>query len=641
MQKLNVKNKRADELQKQKCSFLHFSHLTQLIINGSLFVFTNVNNEFAFQNKYKELNYITLVAIINNKEMDETKWKDIPINELNNYQAHPSGLVRNIVTKKIRSVNKKDNEYIYYTFGKFTTSLHRIIAFTFIENDDPQKKTQVDHINEDKKDNCVENLRWITPSDNVQKAVDKGRKDGKPGTTPITVTFPDNTTKIYNSQVDVISELSLKNINIIKYSINLRAGFYYGSDKTNKKNNKWIYKFEYADLITPCGSVIEQDITIEGFTHLIACSNGIIKNKKNKKIITGSFDGNYYRIKPQCKNKKIIIPSTFAHRLLALTFIPNPDNKQVVNHKNGNKKDNSISNLEWATQKENVQHAIDSGLINHIIITGDKIPSIHNEPRTIYHTSSPVLQLNFDGKIIKNFDRIEQVEEIFGKGKASICRNYRKKIYSFSCGYNWCYEKDYDSDITFHEKILEIFPDITDFENLNYEHIRKYIVKEARPVWQLDLDGTKVNCFDSIKDAAESLNVTICSIHNSISKNNLFIKGYKFKYMSYYESVEPNNFIYIKEIIDYVITTLDIPDNIKIKSEICKILHENVNTNGELKLTVPIVQLNDDGTFKRIWSGQRVIERELGLPRNTIYRYLHDDNNKNWRKITIDEMCNL
>jgi hypothetical protein len=579
---------------------------------------------------------------MNNNEMDETGWKDIPIKDLEKYQAHPSGLVRNKVTKIIRSVNKTHNKYINYTFGKnFTISAHKIIAITFIENDDPKNKTQIDHINENKTDNRVENLKWITPSDNVKKAVNKGRKDGKSGTTPITVTFPDNTTKLYNCQVDVISELSLKNINIIKQSINERNGFYYGSDKTNKSNDKWIYKFEYADLITHDCSVIEKDITLEGFTHLIACSDGIIKNKKNKKIITGSYDGNYYRIKPQSKNKKGKVPSMFAHRIIAFTFIPNPDNKDIVNHKNGDKKDNSVNNLEWVTQKENVQHAHDIGLIKHTIITGDKNPSIHNETRTVYHTSSPVLQLNLNGKIIQKFDRINQAEEIFGKGITTTCRNYRKNIYSFSCGYNWCYEKDYDSNKTFYEKILEIFPEIEVFEKLNYEHIRKYIMNESRPVWQLDLDGTKVNYFDSIKDAAESLNVITCAIHNAILKNNHFIKGYKFKYMTYAESVEPNNFIHNKELIDYVKTTLNIPDNRKLKSEICKILHENINTNNELKLTIPVVQLNDDGTITRIWAGQRVIERELGLPRNTIYRYMHDVNNKNWRKITIDEMCNL
>jgi hypothetical protein len=67
----------------------------------------------------------------------------------------------------------------------------------------------------------------------------------------------------------------------------------------------------------------------------------------------------YYAYSLHIKNKRKICK---VHRLVALAFIPNPDNKPQVNHKDGNKLNNHIDNLEWMTSKENHQHAWDTGL---------------------------------------------------------------------------------------------------------------------------------------------------------------------------------------------------------------------------------------------------------------------------------------
>lgn len=84
----------------------------------------------------------------------------------------------------------------------------------------------------------------------------------------------------------------------------------------------------------------------------------------------------------------------FVHRLIAEAFLPNPENKQTVNHKDGNKLNNDISNLEWVTYSENNKHATDTGLRKSPWI--DKFGEEHPN-------SKPVIQLDKNGNVLNRF----------------------------------------------------------------------------------------------------------------------------------------------------------------------------------------------------------------------------------------------
>ena len=87
-------------------------------------------------------------------------------------------------------------------------------------------------------------------------------------------------------------------------------------------------------------------------------TEGVVRNKLNGNIIKGDINNaGYYRI---CLWNKNHIPSKqrfFRHRLVAETFIENPLNLPQVNHIDGDKSNNHISNLEWCSQKENELHS--------------------------------------------------------------------------------------------------------------------------------------------------------------------------------------------------------------------------------------------------------------------------------------------
>ena len=85
--------------------------------------------------------------------------------------------------------------------------------------------------------------------------------------------------------------------------------------------------------------------------------SGEVYNKKWGRFVKPQLNGTgYYRV-------HIAGRMYFVHRLVATTYIQNPDNKPQVNHKDGNKLNNSVSNLEWVSNKENSIHALKHGMM--------------------------------------------------------------------------------------------------------------------------------------------------------------------------------------------------------------------------------------------------------------------------------------
>lgn len=98
------------------------------------------------------------------------------------------------------------------------------------------------------------------------------------------------------------------------------------------------------------------------FDRFEASTDGKIRNAKTQKIYKTFVNKNGYEqicVSLGHRNRKKVFR---VHRAILETFMPNPENKPEVNHKDGNKLNNHVSNLEWATESENIRHAYDNGL---------------------------------------------------------------------------------------------------------------------------------------------------------------------------------------------------------------------------------------------------------------------------------------
>jgi len=350
--------------------------------------------------------------------MSQEIWK--PIIDCEYYQISNLGRVKNNKTNYILKYYSDFIGYSNVTIRKNnknkTFKIHCLVANHFIPN--PENKPTIHHKNNIKHDNRIENLEWATMSEQ-NKAINKTNnvflnKSNKISVMRIDLLDENNIIETYDSiseaakwifdnNLTSITEFNKKSCSTISSKICAVAN----GHRNIAYDFKWKYNIE-ENLVNEVWKEIPLKITNNKPNYFVS-SLGRYKNNKGH-IIDVKYSSGYKRI-------RIGEIKYLLHRLVAFTFIPNPYNKEQVNHKDGNKLNNSVVNLEWVTNKENQIHKVNTGL---------------------YKGRQKIIQYSLDMNIIQKFSSINEASRNLNICKNIISRNCKGK--NTKCGYQFRYD---------------------------------------------------------------------------------------------------------------------------------------------------------------------------------------------------------
>lgn len=238
----------------------------------------------------------------------EVEWKDIPgFEEL--YEVSSIGEIRNKKTGKLKKLQLTRDGYfktiLQYAGKRSSMLIHRIVAMAFIPVDNI--KLVVDHINRNRKDNCVKNLRWCSISENNNN----------------------------RNLLSCVKEESGKFIARISYNIR------FNSEEEAKKYVENQHEVKIINNGEEYLPEIWKDI--QSFEGRYAISNhGNVKNIKTQKVLKPGIDTPGYKYVHLGRKNHLI------HRLVAVAFVmKGSDSFTMVDHINRNRLDNRAINLRW------------------------------------------------------------------------------------------------------------------------------------------------------------------------------------------------------------------------------------------------------------------------------------------------------
>ena len=264
------------------------------------------------------------------------------------YQVTWDGLVWSERSKKFLKTSLM-NGYVHVTLcfkrRPKNVSVHRLVAKAFLPNDSPETKTQVDHIDGNKTNNEITNLCWVTPSENMRRAM-KTRKHFK---VPVQRICPSSgEIKVYESAAFAEREDGYMNRRVTDCC------------KGRKKTYKG-FRWEY--LHPEKRQKVDVDMTeakqVYDYQNYVIFKDGRVYNKKLKRYKKPFTTCNYPRIQLKAPKRK---PQMYqVHILVSDHFIASREyrleNKLQVNHKDYDKHNPHADNLELVTGSENMIHA--------------------------------------------------------------------------------------------------------------------------------------------------------------------------------------------------------------------------------------------------------------------------------------------
>ena len=162
--------------------------------------------------------------------------------------------------------------------------------------------------------------------------------------------------------------------------------------------------------------------------YIVHLDGRVYSNKSRKYLKPGMMTSGYRYVNLRINGKSV---SHSIHRLVAQKFLDNPENKPQVNHKDGNKLNNHVSNLEWVTVSENSKHAYNNGLTPPPPTREGQFGYDHNRSIEVHEYNSET------GKYIRSFGSMSEASRHYGYHVSTIsvairngnkCRN--KRYYS-------------------------------------------------------------------------------------------------------------------------------------------------------------------------------------------------------------------